>query len=125
MLYNGYLIEEEKIALYVAHLYNEGKKHNTISSQLSALSFCLRSRGFPDLCTSFRIKCMIMGVTKLTAGPYLCSAIDFGLLHVVLHTLPYVSKSQEEQYMLLLLLCWLTQLVYAFLSTLSVLPSTP
>ncbi len=96
LLYNGYLIDEESIAFYIAHLYNEGKKHNTISSHLSALSFCLRSMGFPDLCTSFRIKRMIMGVTKLTSGPDLRSAIDFDLLMVLIDLLPNACASHEE-----------------------------
>ena len=59
----------EKIVLFIAYLFEEGKSPNTISTYLAALSYYLKFKGKPDITNNFIIKKLVNGDKCLAAGP--------------------------------------------------------
>ena len=59
----------EKIVLFIAYLFEEGKSPNTISTYFAALSYYLKFKGNPDITNNFIIKKLVNGDKCLAAGP--------------------------------------------------------
>jgi hypothetical protein len=54
------LLVMEKIVLFTAYLFEEGKSPNTISTYLAALSYYLKFKGKPDITSNFIINKLVM-----------------------------------------------------------------
>jgi hypothetical protein len=55
----------EKIVLFIAYLFEEGKSSNTISTYLEALSYYLKFKGKPDITNNFIINKLVNGDKRL------------------------------------------------------------
>jgi hypothetical protein len=51
----------EKMVLFIAYLFEEGKSPNTISTYLAALSYYLKFKGKPDITNNFIINKLVNG----------------------------------------------------------------
>jgi site-specific recombinase XerD len=59
----------EKIVLFIAYLFEEGKSPYTISTYLAALSYYLKFKGKPDITNNFIIKKLVNGDKRLALFP--------------------------------------------------------
>ena len=57
-------IHQQHIALFVTQLHNQGLRHTTIRTYISAISFVHKLRGFPDNTSHFLINKAVKGASK-------------------------------------------------------------
>jgi hypothetical protein len=89
----------EKIVLFTAYLFEEGKSPNTISTYLAALSYYLKFKGKPDITNNFIINKLVNGDKRLAAGPDIRRPITVTVLGHLLQALAHVTKAYYQRIM--------------------------
>jgi hypothetical protein len=89
----------EKIVLFIAYLFEEGKSPNTISTYLAALSYYLKFKGKPDITNNFIINKLVNGDKRLAAGPDIRRPITVTVLGHLLQALAHVTKAYYQRIM--------------------------
>lgn len=89
----------EKLVLFIAYLFEEGKSPNTISTYLAALSYYLKFKGKPDITNNFIISKLVNGAKRLAAGPYIRRPITVTVLGHLLQALAHVTKAYYQRIM--------------------------
>jgi hypothetical protein len=89
----------EKIVLFIAYLFEEGKSPNTISTYLAALSYYLKFKGKPDITNNFIIKKLENGDKCLAAGPDIHRPLTVTVLGHLLQALALVTKAYYQRIM--------------------------
>jgi hypothetical protein len=81
----------DKILLFIAYLFEEGKSPNTISTYLATLSYYLKFKGKPDITNNFIIKKLVNGDKRLAAGPDIRRPLTVTVLGHLLQALAHVT----------------------------------
>ncbi len=87
------------IVLFASHLFSNNFKHSTIVNYLSAVSFYLKLKGFPDPVSTFVVQKFLVGAKNLTPKTPLRLPLTLHLLDKLLFVLPRLSISQFEKIM--------------------------
>ena len=89
----------EKIVLFLAYLFEEGKSPNTISTYLAALSYYLKFKGKPEITNNCIINKLVNGDKRLAAGPHIRRPITVTELGHLLQALAHVTKAHYQRIM--------------------------
>ena len=86
----------EKIVLFTAYLFEEGKSPNTISTYLAALSYYLNFKGKPDITNNFIINKLVNVAKRLAAGPDILPPITVTVPGNLLLAFAHVTKAYYQ-----------------------------
>jgi hypothetical protein len=89
----------EKIVLFIAYLFEEGKSPYTISTYLAALSYYLKFKGKPDITNNFIIKKLVNGDKRLAAGPDIRRPLTVTVFGHLLQALAHVTNAYYQRIM--------------------------
>jgi hypothetical protein len=94
----------EKLVLFIAYLFAEGKSPKSISTYLAVLSYYLKFKDKPDITNNFIINKLVNGAKRLAAGPDIRRTITVTVLGHLLQALAHVTKAYYQR--IILRLCF-------------------
>lgn len=92
-------IKVSSLALFIAHLVNEGLASSTIHSYISALAYIHKLAGVTDPTQFFLIRKMLLGLQKRGTKPDFRQPITIDILHKLVVSLPKTCPSYYEHVM--------------------------
>ena len=97
---------ERPVAYFVPHLFEMGRKYNTIQVYLVALSHGFKARKIPDYSKSYLVQRLVAGAKKLTFTHDIRQPFTEEHVRKITRAMPYINSTHYEAVLMATVAVW-------------------